>query len=379
MAREVRVAVLGASAFAETAHVPGVEAHPRGRVVAIYSRNRARARALAARCGVPDASDDLPALLARRDIDAVTVAGANAQHHPYAMAAIAAGKHVFCEKPMALDAAQAADMTLAAAGAGVIAQVAFIFRHTFALEEMRRIVRAGAIGAPYFVQIEGQRYERQAVATVQATWRSFASEHGAGQLGEIGSHYFDAVNFVCGEPCGPVAAVAALTHTVPREAERAGGQRVPVETPDLAALLLRTEGALQGQVLTSRATPPAAAVPLEPADSRPARAHGWMTVTGTRGALMCVFSRGEADALWRREPEGEWRRLPLPQGAHDGRPHAIDRMMAAFVDGVLGEAPERAATFEDGYRSQSAVDAALRAAASGRWESVDTRAPGVAR
>jgi predicted dehydrogenase len=337
MAREVRVAVLGASAFAETAHDPGVDAHPRGRVVAIYSRDRARARALAARCGVPDASDDLPALLARPDIDAVTVAGANAQHHPYAMAAIAAGKHVFCEKPMALDAAQAADMTLAAAGAGVIAQVAFIFRHTF------------------------------------------ASEHRAGQLGEIGSHYFDAVNFVCGEPCGPVAAVAALTHTVPREAEAAGGQRVPVETPDLAALLLRTEGALQGQVLTSRATPPAAAVPLEPADARPARAHGWMIVTGTRGALMCVFSRGEADALWRREPEGEWRRLTLPQGAHDGRPHAIDRMMAAFVDGVLGEAPERAATFEDGYRSQSAVDAALRAAASGRWEPVDTRAPGVAR
>jgi predicted dehydrogenase len=66
MADTVRVAVLGAAAFSEVAHIPGVNAHPNGEVVALYSRDLTRARAMADRTGVPDVTDDLDALLARR-------------------------------------------------------------------------------------------------------------------------------------------------------------------------------------------------------------------------------------------------------------------------------------------------------------------------
>src|SRR5690349_18100452 len=111
MAQKVRVAVLGAANFSEVAHIPGVNAHPDGAVVALYSRDLARAQEMAARAGVPLATDDLDALLARDDVDAVTVPSTNDMHYTYTMAALRAGKHVFCEKPMALNAAQAAEMT----------------------------------------------------------------------------------------------------------------------------------------------------------------------------------------------------------------------------------------------------------------------------
>src|SRR5919199_3911691 len=90
----VRVAVLVAASFSEVAHIPGVNAHPRGTVVALYSRDLARAQEMAARTGVPDATDDLDALLARDDVDAVTVPSTNENHYRYTMAALHAGKHV---------------------------------------------------------------------------------------------------------------------------------------------------------------------------------------------------------------------------------------------------------------------------------------------
>ena len=138
--RKVRVAVLGAAAFAEVAHIPGVNAHPQGEVVALCSRDLARAKEMAARISVPEATDDLDALLARSDIDAVTIPSANDRHHPYAMAALRAGKHVFCEKPMALNVAQAEEMTREARQRGLVHQIAFTFRYTYCLEETRRRV-----------------------------------------------------------------------------------------------------------------------------------------------------------------------------------------------------------------------------------------------
>ena len=146
MPEEVRVAVLGAAAFAEVAHIPGVNAHPRGEVVALYSRDLPRAQEMAARCGVPEATDDLEGLLAREDITAVTVPSSNDNHYTYSMAALRAGKHVFCEKPMALDAGKAAEMTREARARGLVNEIAFIFRYTYCIEELRRLVAANGDG-----------------------------------------------------------------------------------------------------------------------------------------------------------------------------------------------------------------------------------------
>src|SRR5688572_6760856 len=198
--KTVRVAVLGAAAFTEAAHIPGINAHLNGTVVALYSRDFARAKEMAAKTGVPDATDDLEALLARDDVDAVTVPSTNLNHYLYSIAALKAGKHVFCEKPMALDAQQAAEMTREAAERRLVNQMSFIFRYTLCLQQMRRLIKEGIIGTPHYINIEQQSYSIARPGLV--TWRAYADQHGAGHLGEMGSHCFDTVNYVCGPVAG---------------------------------------------------------------------------------------------------------------------------------------------------------------------------------
>src|SRR5207247_8053197 len=93
-------------------------------------------------------------LLASDDIDAVTITTPNAAHCEQALAAFAAGKHVFCEKPLGLDAPEARRMTEAAEASGKIHQVAFTFRYTYGLRQLRRRVQAGEVGEPYYVRIQ---------------------------------------------------------------------------------------------------------------------------------------------------------------------------------------------------------------------------------
>src|SRR5581483_3703222 len=264
---EVRIAVLGAASFAEVAHIPALNAHPHARVVALYSRDIERARALAARCGVPEATDDLASLLSRTDVDAVTIASSDDMHHPYAMAALAAGKHVLCEKPLALSEREAAEMTALARKAGVVHHVAFTFRHNFALSTLRRLLLEGEIGAPYYVEVHGE-WLRQSGAGAAPTWREDAARHRHGELGEMGSHYIDTVNFLLGPFGGFISQITAVTKALP------GNQTI-----DVASALLRTAGGTEGQFLISRATPAPAPYGVLHGDGL--RGHlGYVVVTG---------------------------------------------------------------------------------------------------
>lgn len=365
MSDTVRVAVLGAANFSEVAHIPGVNAHPRGEVVALFSRDLARAQDMAARAGVPQATDDLEALLARDDVHAVTVPSSNDNHYTYTMAALRAGKHVFCEKPMALNQNLAAEMTREARRRGLVNQIAFIFRYTYCIQELRRLLTAGALGRPHYVSIEQQGYSRQRSQT--ATWRTYAAIHGAGQLGEMGSHCFDTVNFTCGPTMGYITELAAVTHTIPRSVEGPGGRPRPVETLDMASCLLRTEGGLQGEIITSRCTPSHSQL----------GGMGVVVVAGDEGAALANLTRGDREILRRCAPGGQWEDAPLPAEALDGKPHGIYRMLGGFVDAVLRGAvdPQNDADFEAGFRSQSAIDAVLAGSASRRWEPVEVSVP----
>jgi predicted dehydrogenase len=254
-------------------------------------------------------------------------------------------------------------MTREARQRKLVNEISFIFRYTLCLREMRRLVAAGAVGTPYYVNIEQQALSW--FRSQHATWRTYAAAHGAGHLGEMGSHCFDSINYVCGPGAGYVSELAAVTYTVPRTVEGEDGERVPVETLDLAACLLRTERGLQGQLLNSRATP----------GSSPLSGMGTIEVVGDEGAVLCNFTRGDKELLRRMKNGGKWEDLPLPPEATDGTPHAIFRMLGSFVDAVLrrGIDPQQDADFETGFRTQSAMDAVQKAAESRRWEPVATK------
>jgi predicted dehydrogenase len=349
----LRFGVIGSGRFVEVCHVPGLQSHPRAEVVALCSRNRERCAEVATRLGVPNVDTDYEALIARPEIDAVTICTPNATHYAMALAAFRAGKHVFCEKPLAMDRREAAEMWRAAQESGRIHMVAFTFRYTHCLEEMRRRVAAGEIGRPYYVRVRGEGWgDLRPEARVE--WRHRQALAGTGMLGDMGSHYFDLVHWMT----GPIRDVSARLLAVPRERPTAEGEIVAVDTDDLATGWFNTASGYTGEFYSSRVTP----------------AHGetgYIEILGDEGGLMAFTTRGNREELRRIRAGRPDELIPLPAST-PGEPHALGRMMRAFVDAILRNKPDGDldATFEDGWRAQCVIDAVLASDTNRRWELV---------
>lgn len=354
MVGRIRVAVLGAGNFAREAHIPGLRAHPEAEVVALYSRSLSRAQQIAVAVGgVPLVTDDLAGLLARDDIDAVTVASSDDNHYHYTMAALQAGKHVYCEKPLAVRAELAAEMARAAQERQRIGYVGFIFRYTYCVQALRQRIRAGDIGRPYWVWLQWLGYGQRRTGA-PSTWRDRAASYGAGWVAEIGSHFVDAINWIV----GPVAGVCALVDALPQMAVE-GERLIPRETFDHGSVLIRTGTGAQGELMVSRIVPGHEALPF-------------IQVVGEEGALWASLTRGQQEFLRVCRPGGGWEAVELPPAAQDGKPHAIARMMGGFVDACLRGAIDREqdADFVEGYMVQSALDQAVASARTGQFEPV---------
>ncbi len=147
--RRVRVGVLGAGAWARFAHIPGFKRDDRCEVVAIADPNRALAEAAAAEFGIPDVYDRHEPLLERSDIDLVDVCTPSATHFALSMAALAANKHVLCEKPVAFDFRETRRAAMIARSKGLRTKLGFTFRYAPAMRYMKHLVDQGFIGTPF--------------------------------------------------------------------------------------------------------------------------------------------------------------------------------------------------------------------------------------
>jgi predicted dehydrogenase len=352
----VRLGVIGAGGFAEICHVPGLQSHPRAEVVALCGRNRERCEAMAARLGVPETITDYRELVARPDVDAVTITTPNVAHHPIAMAALAAGKHVFCEKPLAMNREQATELRRAAEASGLIHQVAFTFRFTHCLRRLREELARGTIGRPFYARVRGEWFG-DLRSGARVGWRHVQALAGGGMLADMGSHYFDLVHWII----GPIAEVSGMLVNVPREG-LLGEERVPIDTDDLAACWFRTESGVPGHFISSRVTPSHGA-------------GGFFEVIGEDGALFAATTRGSGDSLRLLRPGQPQEELPLPEESRSKQDYGLGRMMRAFVDAILAgrSAPDVDATFVDGWRAQCAQDAVYQSVREKRWAPVNAR------
>lgn len=319
----------------------------------ICGRRLTAARALADQFGIRDAMDDYKALCARPDIDAVTIASANIAHASQAIEALKNGKHVFCEKPLAMTAEEAATMTAVAKSSSKVNQVAFTFRYNYGIQEMRRRILAGDIGKPFYVRIQYDRWDGLQPGWT-SSWREKKEMAGAGMLFDLGSHLFDITKQVL----GPIESVIGYTHKLSRSApDRITGIMAEVETDDLANAWFRHENGTRGQFFISRITPPFADL-------------GYLEVIGSNGALKAALSRGAIDFLKASNPrDPEWQNIPLCSASQDGQPHALGIMMRSFVDACRSGAinPELDASFEDGLEAQLAMKALVESEATDCW------------
>jgi predicted dehydrogenase len=351
MSETVRCAVIGAGGFAEICHIPGLQSHPDAEVVALCGRNLDHCRAMAERNQIPDAVSDYHEIMARDDLDAVAIVTPNVSHHPIAMAALESGKHVFCEKPLAMNAREAREMEDAALRSGKVAQVAFTFRFLHGVAAMREQVRAGAIGKPFFARV---RFEGGGDLRPTATlgWRHFAEESGAGVLQDMGSHCLDLINFAL----EPVESVSGLLLRIPRSrVDRKTGNLREVTTDDLAGAYWKAESGLAGEFMVSRIT-------------NLRGGNNEIEAFGEEGSIRALLSRGHTDQVILERMGSEAQTLPLPEESSAKTDYALGRMMRAFVDAILDRPPVGVeATFSDGRRVQDGIDAVLCSVEQEKW------------
>lgn len=223
---------------------PDVPLKPR--LAAISGRNKAAAQEAADRLGWAAVETDWHALIERDDVRLIDISAPGDLHAPIAIAALEAGKHVLCEKPLANTLEEASAMARAAADAfpaGARAMVGFNYRRVPALALARRFVAQGRIGALRHVRAV---YLQDWLADPQApmTWRMRAERAGSGALGDLGSHIVDLARYLTGEE---ITGVSALSATFTRERPLPDGTGTGTVTVDDAVMFtarLAESGAL---------------------------------------------------------------------------------------------------------------------------------------
>jgi predicted dehydrogenase len=194
----------------------------RPRLAAICGRDAAAVRAAADRLGWDAAETDWRALIAREDVQLVDVCTPGESHAEIAVAALEAGKHVLCEKPLANSVAEAEEMVRAARAArerGQVAMVGFNYRRVPAIAYARQLIGEGRLGTLRHLRAT---YLQDWLVDPQfpLTWRLDRARAGSGALGDLGAHVVDLVQYLAGEP---IAGVSAMTETFVKERPLPGG------------------------------------------------------------------------------------------------------------------------------------------------------------
>ncbi|WP_349371711.1 Gfo/Idh/MocA family oxidoreductase [Salinarimonas sp.] len=206
------------------------------------------AEAFARQFGFARATADWRDLVADPAVDLVAITTPNKLHREIALAAFAAGKHVYCEKPLGLTLAEAEEMATAAAAAGVVTQVGYNYLKNPAFLHAERLVSEGAIGR--VLQFRGVVDEDyMADPALPWSWRCRAQEAGLGALGDMGCHLVSLAQALC----GPIRSLCADMQTAyaTRPMPDGAGEG-PVENEDIATALVRFESGVSGMLTTSR-------------------------------------------------------------------------------------------------------------------------------
>jgi predicted dehydrogenase len=294
----MRIGIIGAGGAARGIHIPGFALLPGVDIAAVCDSKKEAAQGLA-----PEAYTDWMQLLADKSLEAVVVSTPNYTHPEIVEAAFQAGKHVLCEKPLALNRYSAAKMWKAAEASGKVHMTAFTYRYTPAIQYMKHIVAFGQIGnvrtvrAAYLMALSGHLLG----------WRSEKRFAGSGVLADIGSHLMHLVEWVA----GPVARVTARDK---RFREPVPGNAAPSDVEDWVAFLGEFSSGAVGTFEASRVCAGRGAAITE---------DMFIEVYGTHGSACFSLQDPWGLMVSRAEDAGDpakpLHRIDVPQGLAAGR------------------------------------------------------------
>ena len=352
------------------------------RMQVVSGRSPAGVAAAAAKLGWESHTTDWRALIERDDVDLVDICTPGDTHAEIALAALAAGKHVLCEKPLANTVAEAREMVAAAAAAqahGVRAMCGFNYRRVPAVALMRQMVAGGRIGTIRHVRAT---YLQDWIVdpTFPLVWRLRKEVAGSGALGDIGAHIIDMTQFVTGQS---IASVSALTETFVRSrplpsassglaASSDSAEHGEVTVDDAALFLARLSG---GAVATYEATRFATG-----------RKNGLrVELNGSLGSLVFDFermnelsfydaTRPEAEQGFTRilvtEPDHPYMAAWWPPGHPIGYEHTFTHEVRDLIE-AIGTQTDPAPSFADALQVQLVLDAVAQSAQSSQWTKVE--------
>ncbi len=203
----VRVAVFGTSWWADAMYLQPLTNHPDAEVVGVCGRRPGPAEEFARRWDIPAWFTDPTEMLDTVAADAVVIATANDSHHPLALAALDRGLHVLCEKPLALDATQAAEMAARAHEAGTATMVPFTYHYMPVNRFVKRLVDEGYVGTPHHVNI---RYYTDFGLDDEYSWRFDREIAGSGIIGDLGAHWVHLARWLLADAEETVSAVSSI-------------------------------------------------------------------------------------------------------------------------------------------------------------------------
>jgi predicted dehydrogenase len=304
-------------------------------------------------------TDSVEELLAADDVDVVHICTPNSTHASLAAAAIAAGKHVVCEKPLGINPAEAEELVGLAADAGVTATVPFVYRFYPSVREARARVGDGSTGPLRL--LHGSYLQDWLADPADDDWRVDPALGGPSRaFADIGVHWCDLVEFVSGHRIVRLAARTSIA--VPTR----GGR--PVQTEDAAVVLFETDKGASGNLTVSQVSP-----------GRKNRL--WFSLDGAAESL--TFDQENPESLWigGREVNLQLQRAAsgspqaarysvLPPGHPQGYQDCFDAFVADTYAALGGDEPDGLPTFSDGLRAARLTAAVLESSDKSAWVEV---------
>jgi predicted dehydrogenase len=368
MSVHVRVGVLGAGAWATFAHLPGYARDPRCTVVAIADPNADLAHAAAKQFGIPDVYASHEALLARDDIDLVDVCTPSATHFSLTMAALEAGKHVLCEKPVAFDYVDTLRAAHVAEHTQLRTKLGFTFRYAPAMRYMKHLIDQGYIGEPYIFNGYEQNSQWINPQTPLRQVDPDADPHvlHVSSLEGYGAPIIDIAHWMVGS--GFEQVVGTMKNFVPHRMVRQTGRMQRMNIDDGDIFIGEFANGAIGSIQTSFVT-----VGNYPGiEAR---------VYGSEGALICrlVEEKGVCEVLRGAKPDAvEFEPLTVPPQFYPpgGSPNESWRtlfyanLVSSFVGEILDPSSPAEGNFTDGARVQEVINAVERSYRERRWISL---------
>jgi predicted dehydrogenase len=356
--KKIGVGIIGCGGITLQNHLPGLALCPDVSVTALCDSDPATLeRAKAAGLKAKTYSDYRDAL-AQKDVDAVIIATPNFVHAPIAMAAISAGKHVLCEKPIGMNFGEALMMYKSAQAAGVRHMTAFTYRFVPAMRYMRHLIQSGAIGTPWHFR----SCRLQDWGTRSVGWRQVASMAGSGEIGDMLSHRIDYAHTLV----GPMSRIVAHTQRIHNVRD---GQ--PNDLEDWVVIVADFTGGAVGVLESSK---------MATGRGEGAKSQDYVEVNGSEGSIVFqleqplqlqIAKKGESALSTVAVPAEFLKVKGSPRDPKEGDPVITFRydQNFEFIDAIRSNR-QCSPSFYDGALAQGVIDAALTSAKERRWMDV---------